>query len=403
MSGFVGRLDRLQRRHPALGAPIAVIYKFFDDQGPYLGALIAFYAFMSLFPLFLLFSTVLGFALEHDPTLRDALLDSAARQIPVIGQQIETQQLRGSGTAVTVAVITAVFGSLGVAQAIQNAMNVTWGIRRNERPNPVTSRLRSLVLIATLGLFIMATTMMSQVGAVLGDRLPWFTATSAFWFTLGSYLLAVVLFLAISRLGTASHPPFRELWPGALLGGLCWQALQLGGSAFVTEVIARSSVTNAGFGVVLGLVIWLYLAGMSLVLCLELNIVRARRLYPRSLLTPMTDRVDLTEADRLAYARLVRAQSLKGFQNVEVTFDYDGQYASAHRRRRELEGPDPESLAARTLRLRDGVRRLPATIPVSADALPSWITAPRAPEDAGRANPGPPSRPAEAPVEAAGR
>jgi len=41
--GMTERLDRLQRRHPAAGFPIAVVYKFFDDQGSYLAALITYY------------------------------------------------------------------------------------------------------------------------------------------------------------------------------------------------------------------------------------------------------------------------------------------------------------------------------------------------------------------------
>lgn len=367
MSGFVGWLDRQQRRHPILGAPLAVVYKFFDDQGFYLSALIAFYAFISLFPLFLLFSTILGFALENDAGLRAEILESAARQIPVIGQQIETQQLRGSGTAVAVAIATAVFGSLGVAQAIQNAMNVTWGVRRNERPNPVTSRLRSLGLLGVLGVFVVATTLISQIGAFVDSSLPMGRDASTVIFTVGSLVLSALAFVIICRLGTAEPPEIPELVPGALLAALAWQALQTGGGTFVTTVVARSSVTNGAFAIVLGLVAWLYIGAICLVFCLETNIVYARRLYPRSLLTPMTDRVDLTEADQLAYARMVRAQSLKGFQNVEVTFDYDGQYASEHRRRRREaadEGPS-ESAATRILRLREGLRR---ALPRSSDA-----------------------------------
>ena len=47
-----------------LGFPIAVLYKFLDDQGVYLAALIAYYGFVSLFPLLLLLSTILGFVLS---------------------------------------------------------------------------------------------------------------------------------------------------------------------------------------------------------------------------------------------------------------------------------------------------------------------------------------------------
>ena len=48
------RVDRFQRRHPVAGFPVGVIYKFGEDQGPYLAALITYYSFLSLFPLLLL-------------------------------------------------------------------------------------------------------------------------------------------------------------------------------------------------------------------------------------------------------------------------------------------------------------------------------------------------------------
>lgn len=54
---MVSWLDRLQRRSRAAGFVIAVIYKYVDDQGGYLAALITYYAFVSLFPLLLLFTT----------------------------------------------------------------------------------------------------------------------------------------------------------------------------------------------------------------------------------------------------------------------------------------------------------------------------------------------------------
>lgn len=326
-------LDRLQRRYPPLGAPLAVLYKFFDDQGVYLAAIIAFYGFISMFPLFLLLSTTLGFALENDPGLREAILDSAASQIPVIGREIETQQLTGNGTAALVAVLTGIYGSLGVAQAIQNAMNFTWGVRRNERPNPFASRLRSLGLIGILGLFVLATTLLSQLGATLRATNSPLNEGSELLANFGSLVLSSLFFVFICRFGTAAPLTIRDVAPGAFLAGFAWQGLQAGGGAFVQSVVARSSVTNGVFAVVLGLLGWLFLAAIALVLCLEVNVVLARKLYPRSLLTPMTDLVDLTDADLLAYSRLARAQALKGFQNVNVSFEHEGQYATARRSR----------------------------------------------------------------------
>src|SRR5919206_3922383 len=91
------RLDRVQRRHPVAGRPIAVVYKFFDDSGTYLAALIAYYGFVSLFPALLLFSTVLGFLLHGNPQLQQQLLHSALSEFPVIGPDLEQPARIGGG------------------------------------------------------------------------------------------------------------------------------------------------------------------------------------------------------------------------------------------------------------------------------------------------------------------
>jgi hypothetical protein len=68
--GVTAVLDRFQRRHTWLGFPVAVVYKFIDDQGGYLASLITYYGFLSLFPLMLLLVSVLGYTLEGDCSAR---------------------------------------------------------------------------------------------------------------------------------------------------------------------------------------------------------------------------------------------------------------------------------------------------------------------------------------------
>ena len=83
--------DREQRRHPWLGFPLGVAYKFFDDQGGYLAALLTYYAFVSIFPLLLIFTTVVGIVLANNVELQDRILDSALSQFPVVGEQLSTR------------------------------------------------------------------------------------------------------------------------------------------------------------------------------------------------------------------------------------------------------------------------------------------------------------------------
>src|SRR5690348_4569451 len=82
-------VDEFQQQHVWLAFPVAVWKKFGDDQAGNLAALVAYYAFVSIFPLLLVLVTVLSIALKHDPGLQQRLLNSALAQYPVIGQQLK--------------------------------------------------------------------------------------------------------------------------------------------------------------------------------------------------------------------------------------------------------------------------------------------------------------------------
>jgi hypothetical protein len=86
-------------------------------------------------------------------------------------------------------------------------------------------------------------------------------------------------------------------------------------------VVSNTNLTYGVFAVVLGLMAWIYITAVLMVMCIQLNVVRERQLYPRALLTPFTDNVDLTEADRRAYASYAGAQQNKGFETIEVSFE----------------------------------------------------------------------------------
>ena len=162
MVGVVDKLDGVQRRVPPLGLPIAVIYKYFDDQGPYLAAIVTYYAFVAIFPLLLLATSILGFVMQGDPELYQKVLDSALAQFPVIGDQLgRPEGLQGSTGAVVAGILIAFYGSLGLGTAIQNAMNIAWSVPRNSRPNPFLLRLKSLLLLVITGAALFAVTTVS--------------------------------------------------------------------------------------------------------------------------------------------------------------------------------------------------------------------------------------------------
>jgi YihY family inner membrane protein len=321
MAGFVEAADNAQRRFPWLGLPIAVVYKFFDDQGNYLAAIITYYAFVAIFPLLLLSTSILGFVLQGDPELQDRVLDSALAQLPIVGDQLgRPEGLTGSTGAVVVGALVALYGSLGLGSAIQNAVNIAWSVPRNSRPNPLLLRLRSLLFLLATGLGLIAVTAVSVLGRradVLGDG---FGAVMVWLIPVATVLVVAGGLTLLLHFAPVKRPAWRYAVPGALLIAVLWQVLQLTAEAYVTRVLAGTSSMNQTFGLVLGLIGLLFLAAVMAMLGVELNVVLARRLWPRALLTPFTDDVRLTSADRKAYTSYARAQRHKGFEEVTVVF-----------------------------------------------------------------------------------
>jgi membrane protein len=313
-------LDRMQQRSRAVGFAIAVLYKYADDQGGYLAALITYYAFVSLLPLLLLLTTALGTILAGHPGFQQEVLQSTLRQFPVIGDQLDRPHLlSGGAAAIVVGIGGALYGGMGVGQALQNAMDSVWAVPRNNRPDPLRSRLRSLRLLLVLGGAAAAATVLSAIARAA--PFGFFTAAAV---VIASVAINAAVCLVAFRVTTARRVSYLQVLPGALVAAMIWQLLQWFGAGYVSHVVRTASATNSVFALVLGLLAFLYLISTTLVLCAEINVVHVERLHPRALLTPFTDDVELTTADRRTYTGRAKAERAKGFQQVDVSFDHVG-------------------------------------------------------------------------------
>jgi membrane protein len=273
-------IDRFQQRHRVLAFAVAVAKKFDDDQGVQLGALIAYYGFFSLFPLLLVFVTILGFVLQGNQSAQESVLHSTLSQFPIIGTQLQSNvhSLKGSGVALAIGVIGALLAGLGITGATQNAFNTVWDVPRGERPSFLVWRLRGLGLLAVFGpLSIISTVAAGYVTAQTEGTVEVLAGVLA---ALAANLL---LFFAVFRMLTEREVETRDLLPGVVVGAVLWQILQHVGGYYVDHVVRHARETSALFAFVLGLLTWLYLGGQVTVLAAEVNVVRARRLWPRKL------------------------------------------------------------------------------------------------------------------------
>jgi membrane protein len=304
--------DRYQQRRRWLGFIVAVLKKYADDQGGQLAALITYYAFFSLFPLLLVAVTVLGYVLEGDPSLRESIVNSFVRDIPIVGDTIKgsVTSLHGSGVALAIGLITSLWAGLGVTQAVQSAFNRIWRVPFRKRPDFLRSRLRGLVLLLALGgVAIAATVLTGIVSAGASGTLAGVCAIVL------SLAVDVALFLIAFRLLTSLDLPWRTWLPGAVLAGVIWEVLQTAGGLLFTHEFKRFNATYSTFAAVLTVMAILYLGAQVLVIAAEINVVLKRRLWPRGLMAPLTD------ADRRALTAAAQMEERVAEQDVTVAFE----------------------------------------------------------------------------------
>ena len=306
-------LDTRQQRSPRIGFVAAVVKKFGDDQAGQLAALIAYYGFVSLFPLLLVLVTVLGFVLQGNPSAQTSILHSTLSQFPIIGTQLQTNvhSLKGSGFALAIGLVGSLLAGLGITGATQNAFNQVWYVAHKHRPNFIKSRLRGLGLLAVLGVLVIVSTVAAGYVTAGGHGVL---------AILGGIVVALIvnllLFFTAFRLLTAAEVQTGDLWPGVLFAAITWQILQHVGGFYVDHVIRHAKETSGFFALVLGLLAWLYLGGQITLIAAEINVVRARRLWPRSFFSD-----PLLDADRRALTSSAEVEERIHEENVEVDFD----------------------------------------------------------------------------------
>ena len=311
---IVRRIDVFQQTHRPVAIGFGVIKKFGDDRAGSLAALIAYYSFLAIFPLLLLMTTILGFAMETTAICSGWCCDrsSATFRSSASSWSRRSTRCRATRWAVTVGVVGIIWGSLGVTQAGQLAMAEVWNVPGVDRPPFLTRLVRGFGLLGVLGLGLAATTAITSFSAAGGGLLVKVAGLVL------PVALNIGLFALAFRVLTVRSVPTRALLPGVVLGGVCWSLLQVLGAYLVGTQLRHASEVYGYFASVLGLVSWLFLGAQLTLYAAEVNVVWARRLWPRSIVQP-----PLTEADMRAFDHIALQGERRPEQSVVSTWDED--------------------------------------------------------------------------------
>jgi len=287
-------IDAYQRHHVWLSLPYAITKKFSDDGGGHLAALMTYYGFLSLFPLFIVATAFAQIVSQGNLELKDRILSGVTSYFPAIGDSLAASLHTSSrtGIALFLGLLVAFYGARGIADSVQNALHVVWAVPRKKRAGFPLSMLRSFGIIIFAGLGLLISAILSGYAANLSYSFPLRIAIG----TIGFIILFAVFWGIFTYGSSARKRPIANI-PGALIAAVMLQFLQAIGTYLITSQLHRHSGLNAQFGVVLVLFFWIYLQAQVFIFALEYNTVRAHRLYPRAL-----DEANPTDADKRAHA-----------------------------------------------------------------------------------------------------
>jgi uncharacterized BrkB/YihY/UPF0761 family membrane protein len=320
ITGVVDTIDRWQQRNPVAAPTYGVVKKFGDDQANLLVVALGWYGFVSIYPLLLLVITIFGYigaaSLGHG-------IVSTLHQFPVVGDEFNpangSSELHGNSVALIVALFSLIYGAQGVTQTAQQAMARVWNIPQYDRPAFLPRLARSLIALVVIGgtfLFnAAAATFATAAGTATG-----ITVLVIIGMLLVNCALQTLAFFVLTPKGVT----IRQLVPGAALAAFGFTLLITVGSGLIQHQIRHSSSTYGQFGVIIGLVGFLFLVAKINLYGAELNPVLARRLWPRSIAPD-----NATPADEQVLRALAHEERRRDDERIGVGFGDDAVEAAA--------------------------------------------------------------------------
>jgi len=278
-TGVLQKLDRAQKRSTTLSVAVATFKKFSEDQSANFAAMIAFWAFFSVFPLFLVLVTLLAIFLPASD--KDSVLTHVAQLFPLLDPKT-VSGLSGAWWTIVLGLATALWSGSGVVRTAQFAFNSVWGTEPDQQPGLFKQMIRSISVLATVGLGLVITTLLSGLVASSASGVNLGAAGRV-----GGYVLSAALdigiFLAAFRILTERDVSTRDVLPGALLSGIAFFVLQELSTLIISRYLKNAQATYGHFATVITILWWFYLQSMITLLGAQINVVLKEHSYPRSL------------------------------------------------------------------------------------------------------------------------
>ena len=267
------RVMQLRARHVAIDVFVDTLDGWRRHISGRNASVLAFFGFLSIFPLMLAATTILGFVLEGNKDLQDRIIDGALADIPVLGEQLQNDpaSLTGNWWALIIGLGGALWASTKAFVALQGGLDDIWEVPVDHRDAMPKQRGKAL-----LGLVFIGAAQVSSVAIAAVVNAAGLPTIGRIALLLATAVINIVVIAAMFRFLTAATPTWNDVWPGALTAGIAFSVLQYFGTAIVELLRENASSTYGNFAVVLGLVTWLSFLAISSLMSAEFNAALVR-------------------------------------------------------------------------------------------------------------------------------
>jgi membrane protein len=268
------RVTELRRRYASVDVALETIDGWQRHLTGRNAAVLTYYGFLSIFPLLLVASTILGIVLEHDAELRRKIVNTAIAQIPVIGRDIvENPGALGGGVwGLVVGLVVALWAATKALVGVQDAFDDAWEVPLDRRAGLALARGKALLGIAITGTSFGATVALTSVASIGDLRI-----VNRVLLLTGTVGLNTLLLAALYRLLSAHRTSWSMVWRGAVCGGIGFTALQVLGATIVRLFLKSAGYSSAAFAAVFALMAWISLHVAVSLAGVELNAALERR------------------------------------------------------------------------------------------------------------------------------
>jgi membrane protein len=228
---------------------------------------IAYYSFLSLFPLLLGAISILGLFLPSE-LIQSQLLDFFEQNLPGSADFVRDNIdgiIRVRGQLGIISIVGLVWSGSVIFGAIGRVVNNAWGIKRY-RPFYIRKPRDLMLALSTSILFFLSI----GFSALSEVNLPFVQAMPGLLNRIFAFLLIFIAFLLIYKFAPNTKTAWKCVLPGAILASVMFEAVR---SLFVVYLsyFANYELIYGSIGSIIALLVWIYLSAYIFIIGAEFS------------------------------------------------------------------------------------------------------------------------------------